>query len=686
MSRFKRARISEHDEDSVDSEAVMLPLPAGLDSEDLDLFGPTGFEHDSLGSPSVLETPDAFEAAVPAPSHSVHPSSSEVGLLCSRDMDNLRSMIEDSCLRTQPTFKFVMPWERPGMAGIFSRKRPPLVPRPVLHPLEPTVSSASDKPSVLIPSSSVSRGCYGDVINFKIDLTQAEVEEKANRQALEKWYVVFSSGPEAWPRGFDLHVAVRDKRLEDMKLVFGNRSINTILRRGQSMLQFVSWYRSKFFSLCPFPLTPESVEEYVQFLHETNRSASVFHGFIEALTFCEHVLGIRTSFDGMPLITHKVQRILEIKDFERKEKTQARLLTVSEVEFLEVSLGNEKLDLVDRVACGCLLFCLYSRSRWSDLKRIYSFVEDVLERDGKISGYIECRTRTHKTARLVSRSGAAMPLVAPVWGVTSPPWGLSLARLFRAADRPIEAIDQGPMLLAPRPDGSWSDRAVTTTEAGKWLRRLLSQMNPDAAHATAHSLKSTPLSWCAKWGLDPEVRLILGHHKTGKASAECYGRDNLSKPLRDFDLVLQQIRTKAFVPDSTRSGMLQQPAREDPLESFKVQPEMEKAIPDESSSDDTSDYSDSSDSEQADASDAVVAPRAWDPDTDMFRNKKSKIVHVVATGGSQTFSCGIKITSDFEKIAESQFLDLRKCQRCAHSRPLKTAGQVAAALDKLRRS
>ena len=98
-------------------------------------------------------------------------------------------------------------------------------------------------------------------------------------------------------------------------------------------------------------------------------------------------------------------------------------------------------------------------------------------------------------------------------------------------------------------------------ETRKWLRKLLSQLDPEAEYVTAHSLKSTPLSWCAKWGLDPEVRLILGHHKTGKASAECYGRDNLAKPLRDFDLVLQQIRTKAFVPDSTRSGMIQHPSK-----------------------------------------------------------------------------------------------------------------------------
>lgn len=205
--------------------------------------------------------------------------------------------------------------------------------KPVVQLLEPTVESASEPPNILLPSERIRRGCYGDVIKFKLDLSEAEVEEKATRQALEKWYVVFSTGAEAWPRGFDLHDAVPHRKLEDMKLVFGNRSTNTILRRGSSMVQFVSWYKSRFFHLCPFPLTPEAVEEYVHFLQDTNRPASAFHGFVEALNFCECVLGIRVGLEDQPLITHRVQRILEVKDFERKEKTQARLLTVAEVEF-----------------------------------------------------------------------------------------------------------------------------------------------------------------------------------------------------------------------------------------------------------------------------------------------------------------------------------------------------------------
>jgi hypothetical protein len=66
--------------------------------------------------------------------------------------------------------------------------------------------------------------------------------------------------------------------------------------------------------------------------------------------------------------------------------------------------------------------------------------------------------------------------------------------------------------------------------------------------------------------------------------------------------------------------------------------------------------------------------------------RKAKIVHVVAIGGAESFSCGVRIGDDFEKISGSQFLDLRKCKRCAQAKPIKTVGQFASALEKLRKA
>ena len=68
----------------------------------------------------------------------------------------------------------------------------------------------------------------------------------------------------------------------------------------------------------------------------------------------------------------------------------------------------------------------------------------------------------------------------------------------------------------------------------------------------------------------------------------------------------------------------------------------------------------------------------------MYRNMKSKIVHITAHGGADIFSCGVKISSDYELIQSSQFLDLRKCKRCAISKPIRTVGQMASGLKKWR--
>ena len=103
-----------------------------------------------------------------------------------------------------------------------------------------------------------------------------------------------------------------------------------------------------------------------------------------------------------------------------------------------------------------------------------------------------------------------------------------------------------------------------------------------------------------------------------------------------------------------------------------------------SSESDSEESSTSSDEDDVGGLDAVAAPRQWDPDTTMYQNRKSKIVHVVASGGAASFSCGIQITSDYQEITESAFLDIRRCRRCATARPIKTVGQMASALKKLR--
>ena len=86
--------------------------------------------------------------------------------------------------------------------------------------------------------------------------------------------------------------------------------------------------------------------------------------------------------------------------------------------------------------------------------------------------------------------------------------------------------------------------------------RQLSFSSEDLEGIGSHSLKATCLSWVAKVGVCREHRRVLGYHiDIASKSAETYARDSLAAPLRSLDEVLEKIRSKIFMPDSTRSGL-----------------------------------------------------------------------------------------------------------------------------------
>ena len=150
---------------------------------------------------------------------------------------------------------------------------------------------------------------------------------------------------------------------------------------------------------------------------------------------------------------------------------------------------------------------------------------------------------------------------------------------------------------------------------------------------------------------------------------------------RDFELVLQQVRTKAFSPDSTRSGMMSSAIVPDPKCSFTVDPtpgpEASEVSPnsgDSSSDSESSDDSSDHEPEAEQQNDPIAAPRAWDPDVVMYRNIRTQVVHVVVGGCVESLLCGVKITQDFEQVDESPFLEIHKCKKCAAKKPIKTVG------------
>ena len=599
------------------------------------------------------------------------------------DADNLRRIIGDLCAATPPVLSVTMPWELPGISLVLGDETP-IVPTPVLHP----VPVLEDEPMIVLESHRTARvdrirGSFHECIDFKLTLADSEILAARWSRALEKWYLIFARGRSGWPEGYDIYDIVSKRGLSGLRPLFGSRSQNTVLKRANSIIRFTHWFTKFSFSITPFPLTAADVEAYLEHLQEQEASPSALSSFVEAVNFCEKVLNIPHVATA---ITPKAMNICELANSRRHEKRQARVLSVVEVASLEEFLSNERNLIVDRFAAGCFLFALYSRSRWSDLRCVYSHTADIVEIEGKITGYLEYKTRNHKTARLVQKQGLSMPLVAPVWGVGETPWVLEFVKVARLADRPLEHLDQAPMLPAPTEDGQWTDRSTSTLEAKKWLLSILFRsLGQDPDTTTIHCLKSTALSWAGKAGLSAEVRQILGHHSTGKKSHEIYNRDLLADPLRQFDLLLQRIRTGAFLPDSSRSGMMTSAANEDAKDIYRPDPTVNESSESSSTDSSSEDESLGSDQHQDIVYDPILQKESWNPDFRMYKHKRTQVVHLLAEGTTAgSFSCGVKLSGEYIEVETSRFLEFRKCKRCATAKPIKDVGALASALKKQR--
>ena len=224
-------------------------------------------------------------------------------------------------------------------------------------------------------------------------------------------------------------------------------------------------------------------------------------------------------------------------------------------------LRNEEVHVQDRFAAGAMLFMVYSRARYGDTKIVSQMIPDFVETShASTAGYLELTSYSHKMRRVK----AALPLVAPALGVGHIAWGPVFIKVADLAGLPFSRLDgcRGALLPVPRGDG-WCKEPCSTGDAACWLRALPRKATgEEPPKLSAHSMKSTALAWCAKFGISRDDRLILGHHSEN-GSAEVYARDVQAAPLRSLESCLQAIRNSRFYPDMSRSGYLAVNERQD---------------------------------------------------------------------------------------------------------------------------
>ena len=594
----------------------------------------------------------------------------------------LEGMINQAVLSAALDDGLKLPWEVGVMASIFSDE--PLIPVPQLPKLNHQIGSSRWRPDAdergqeerpvkrarTLPST---LRMYERAISFRNTLSDREIDDTKWNRALEKLYALMISCPGTEPSGITFKEGQMAINLRQIRILCGSRSPNTVSKRANSLVKFCLWHRGFFYRKQPIPFDHQHIAEYVWEKHQDGVSYSALMSFIESVNFAVHVLGLPVKSPDEPLVNAFTKGVLDEKSLQRPQRKQARPLKVSEVLFLESLLGDKTVDLFDRYAAGAFLFALYARCRWSDLRKVQDCEFDIGTSESGVVGYLSFQTFSHKTASQVAKHGLPLPLIAPVWGLSGPPWALTWRKVAETAQLELGETFRGPVLPAPNASGSWTNRSATSREATNWLLELLRGHSQDLTNVSSHSLKATTLSWLAKAGSDPHHRTILGHHSSRKGSLEVYSRDLLAAPLRTLEDILRQIRVGSLHPDLTRSGHIQPPSKPDCREE---QPQANEKRDDRSSSSSSSTTSSSSSDEASGEescpeekwpalgdADPEVRQSKWD-DFTMYQHRLSKIVHAEADSETRVFKCGLKSTPDHEIVQSTSFLENRKCKRC----------------------
>ena len=219
------------------------------------------------------------------------------------------------------------------------------------------------------------------------------------------------------------------------------------------------------------------------------------------------------------------------------------------VDVLELhSILNHGADLWDRLMCGAALCCIYSRGRWNDLQHVDNWVLETGE-EGDVE-FASAVIDIHKTMHFSSKMPKVMELVAPGAGLDEGCWISEFMKVRELLGATY--ADGFPTMPAPDKSGAATVRALSSGEAGAWLRALLSDR--DGLRTTTHSLKSTLLSYAAKRGISHLDRLCLGGHSHGATMSDVYARDALARPLRLLAGMISEIRSGVFLPDAGRAA------------------------------------------------------------------------------------------------------------------------------------
>ena len=627
-------------------------------------------------------------------------------------------------IRSTKVDVFKFPWEKGRMSRLFSKTDSTGLQVPSFKPggrnflsmhVEVSEGSSVDA-KIKVKQSSGSCPTFSMVVKKAEDISIKENRLRERDKAIKSWWSLLRKqvSGSIIGRNAEAEVSLADLdeyAMEILEATFAVKSPGTLRRRLYAVQSFSDFCEEKF-GTAWLPVDEVLAWKYVKKLQTENAAATKAASFMESLRFCWYLLGV----DGADVveISLRIKGVaIQMKALKRPWKP-ADVLTLDEVKKLHAVLNDESKSNGDRLFTGHMLHMLYSRSRWSDLLEVGNLFTD------SCGMYLELETRSHKGAKTAELKAKLLPIVAPTHGVVDGNWVSTYMQLRATCNMDPRDGEFGPMLPAPADTNasSWMNRAVSSEEGAGFLRQILNQPKSEQRRISSHSLKSTTLSWCCKFGLSESTRAVLARHMSTVANATAvYSRDLLSPVLREYDLMLNAIRCGAFSPDSSRSGMITPgaivsaaftpmpphmrvvpltpppatlPARDDTthagasdagwemveskgdgpvhveqdsfFEHSPKEPEKSLEAPFSNLPDSETSEEPSSDSTtDSDATQALEAPDDPEPLAvgRLFINLKTQVLHRTKT--DESFQCGRKVTCSYVRVASMNGI---RCSRC----------------------
>ena len=186
---------------------------------------------------------------------------------------------------------------------------------------------------------------------------------------------------------------------EILRDVLEIKSPRTAVKRAQTLLRYFAWIQTQSADWEPWDRSWCLKHVGAVGSHGVPASKGT-HNVVGGAQIFEVVLGVSIP-EGLisdPQLRGRAQRLMASKAIYKP----ARPLKAKEVAALEQAMTSD-LDVRDIYMLSAIIFAVLSRSRWSDLRFVDQFWVERAEFNGQPFGFVEARTKFHKTASLAKK-------------------------------------------------------------------------------------------------------------------------------------------------------------------------------------------------------------------------------------------------------------------------------------------